>query len=194
MKRRGRRVNAKGRSSGDERYLRLTHFMLSSAAWQSLRPVSRALFLELARRYTGFNNGRIGLGWREAAAALHVKPETVGGAFKELEERGFIAMTQDSGFDQKRLAREWRLTVFPMGDFRSPSSPPTSDYVHWRGSAEKQMPDPKGSIHRADRGSRNAARGRNCQIQHPESALPCRLAPAHRTEMGHTSSYQREVV
>jgi hypothetical protein len=35
--RRGRRVDAKGRSTGDERHLRLTPFMLTSPAWQSLR-------------------------------------------------------------------------------------------------------------------------------------------------------------
>jgi hypothetical protein len=49
-----------------------------------------------------------------------------------LQDRGFVVMTQDSGFDHKRLAREWRLTIFPTGDCRAPTAPPTHDYVHWR--------------------------------------------------------------
>jgi len=123
--------------------------MLTSQAWRSLDPVARVLFVELAQRYTGFNNGHIGLGLREAARALKVKPHTVGKAFSALQDHGFVVMTQDSGFDHKRLAREWRLTIFPTGDWQAPTAPPTHDYVHWRPASEKQKPVPFGDTHSA---------------------------------------------
>src|SRR5215510_14640131 len=118
---------ANGRSKKQSRYLQLSHFMLTSPAWRSLDPVPRALFVELAQRYNGLNNGHIGLGLREAARALNVKPHTVGKAFDALQDRGFVVMTQDSGFDHNRLAREWRLTIFSTGDCRAPNAPPTHD-------------------------------------------------------------------
>ena len=54
----------------------LPHFLLKSEAWESLKPVPRALFIEVAQRWNGFNNGRIGLGIREAGQAIHVKHTT----------------------------------------------------------------------------------------------------------------------
>src|SRR5262245_13895518 len=143
------------RSKKSTRYLQLSHFMLTSPAWRSLDPVPRALFVELAQRYNGFNNGNIGLGLREAARALNVKPHTVGKAFGALQDRGFVVMTQDSGFDHKRLAREWRLTIFSTGDCCAPNAPPTHDYVHWRPASEKQKPVPFGDTHSAISGYTN---------------------------------------
>ena len=57
-------------------------------------PGPRALYVELKRRYTGSNNGRIILSHRDAAAALSVHRNTMGPWFDELEEHGFIRMTQ----------------------------------------------------------------------------------------------------
>jgi hypothetical protein len=65
------------------------------------------------------------------------------------QNRGFVVMTQDSGFDHKRLAREWRITIFPTGDCRAPTAPPTHDYVHWRPASEKQKPVPFRDTHSA---------------------------------------------
>ena len=116
-----RKVNATGRTERTERHVRLTHFLLNSAAYGSLGPAPRALLVEVLKRYTGFNNGSIGLGVREAAAALHVKPQTIGRAFTALQDRGFVAMTRGSSFHQKKLTSEWRVTFLPVGDFQSPT-------------------------------------------------------------------------
>ncbi len=167
--------------------------MLKSAAWQSLRPVARALFVELSQRYSGFNNGSIGFGVREASQALHIKPQTVSEAFKELIDRGFVVMSQDSGFDQKRLTREWRITTLPLGDYRAPTSPPTNDFVRWKPVAKIQKPVPKGDTHSADSGHSNGAGGLIGQIQYPQTALQPRLRVAHSAERGHTSSYHGKV-
>jgi len=148
----GRRVNKTGRSVGVDRFLSLPHYLLKSEAWKSIGPVPRALFIEVAQRWNGFNNGRIGLGVREAGEALHVKHTTAGAAFKVLQDRGFLVLTKDSGFDQKRLAREWRVTAFPVGDSRAPSSPPSKEFLRWRPTDKKQNAGPFRDTHRAEPG------------------------------------------
>ena len=126
--RRGRRVDATGRSIGKDRYLGLPHYLLSSEAWRDLSPNERALFVEVAQRYNGQNNGKIGLGVREAGEALHVRPQTAGDAFRRLVENGFLRIGRDSAFNVKsRLAREWFVTLFPVGDDRA-----THDFMRWR--------------------------------------------------------------
>jgi len=87
---RGRGVDATGRNIGTDRHLRLPHFLLQSQAWVSLQPNERALFVEVAQRYNGQNNGQIGLGVREAGKALQIRPQTAGLAFDVLLERGFL--------------------------------------------------------------------------------------------------------
>lgn len=134
---RGRRPDATGRSRGTERHIQLPHFLLESAAWKSLKPVERALFIEVAQRYSGFNNGIIGLGVLEAGRELHVRKNTAGLAFRVLIERGFLAVTRHSTFGQKKLTREWRLTYKPMGPWDAPTSPPTNDFTRWRLSATR---------------------------------------------------------
>ncbi len=141
-RRRGRRINAKGRSTKSGRYIRLTHFLLQSPAWKSLRPIPAKLYIEVLQRYTGFNNGSIGLGVREAGEVLYTKPHTAGVAFEVLMERGFLAVSKSSSFGQKKRAREWRVTSLPMGPWDAPTSPPTHDYTRWRPPAGKHFPVP----------------------------------------------------
>ena len=134
----GRRVDQTGRSVGVDRFLAMPHYLLKSAAWKSLAPTPRALFVEVAQRWNGFNNGSIGLGVREAGHALHVKHTTAGAAFKVLQERGLLELMRDSGFDQKRLAREWRVTAFAVGDYQAPTSRPTNDFLRWQAPFENR--------------------------------------------------------
>ena len=65
-----------GRGSS-EPYLTLRYWFLNSPAWSSLRVGPRALYLEMAKRYNGSNNGRISYSVREGAAALHVSKGSV---------------------------------------------------------------------------------------------------------------------
>jgi hypothetical protein len=90
------------------------------------------LFIEVAQRYNGHNNGEIGLGVREAGARLHIRPQTAGLAFSMLIERGFLKVARDSAFNVKsRLSREWTVTMFPRGDDRA-----TFDFMRWRPAPE----------------------------------------------------------
>ena len=107
------------------RYVRLTEYMLASAAWQELTGNSRALYIELARRYRGpnSNNGKIPYSVREAASALGIGRSTAQRCFEQLTALGFVKIGKRSGFSVKgRVATEWLLTEFPDDITRRPES------------------------------------------------------------------------
>jgi len=127
-----RRKYHSGRPSRD-RYVRLSEYMLASAAWQSLDGNCRALYVEIARRYRGpsSNNGKIPFSVREAAKALHVGHSTAQRCFEKLQGRGFIKIGKRSGFSVKgRVATEWLLTEF-SDDTTATLAPPTKDFMRW---------------------------------------------------------------
>ncbi len=101
--------------------------MLNSAAWRDLDAVSRALYIEIARRYMGQNNGRIPYSVREGAAQLGVSKATISRSLNALIYHGFIVATMKGAFSLKsRHATEWRLTEFDYGnDFA------TKDFMRW---------------------------------------------------------------
>ena len=63
---------------GDSRHIRLYHWVLASPAWRELSVVGRALYLELADRYFGNNNGRIVFSVRQAADGHKLRRRTGG--------------------------------------------------------------------------------------------------------------------
>jgi hypothetical protein len=83
------------------RYVKLRHWLLNSQAWNSLSGNARALYVELAQRYNGSNNGRIPYSVREAVRALHVSKATVSRLFMELEDHGFVIRTKRGAFSLK---------------------------------------------------------------------------------------------
>ncbi|MET0015014.1 MAG: hypothetical protein ABW088_15285 [Sedimenticola sp.] len=106
-------------------YVRLENDLLESPAWRSLKPVDRALFVELKHRCRPAFNGYLGFGVRDAAEALGCKPQTVSGSFGRLQNRGFIVMMRESNW-QMRQAREWRLTTDKWN-----GNQPTNDWKKW---------------------------------------------------------------
>jgi hypothetical protein len=103
---------------------------LRPSAWQSLGVVSRALYVELASRYHGANNGEIIFSVRQAAHALHVSKDTAARGFEDLQARGFIAVRRKGGFnlkEQKGQATEWRLTEFGYGS----DALGTKEFARW---------------------------------------------------------------
>jgi hypothetical protein len=111
-----RKHDATGRSKGEGRYVRLWHYMLGSAAWKSLSPTAKALYVELAARYAGpgSNNGKIHYSVREAATALGIGKTTAARAFMDLVDRGFVVEVTRGSFKRRpRYASEWLLTEHP---------------------------------------------------------------------------------
>ena len=103
---------------GAGRFVQLPEWLQASEAWASLKPGPRALYIELKRRYTGSNNGKIKLSYREAAKALNVHRNTVGPMFAVLQERGFIWMTQGPYLGPSGIGQtaEWALSELDTAD------------------------------------------------------------------------------
>lgn len=101
---------------------------MKTKAWQSLSPAARSIYVELAQRYNGFNNGEISLSVREAARLVHVAKDTASKALHELETKGFIKRRLCGSFNFKlRHATTWILTEFGLD-----GSPPTKEFFSWR--------------------------------------------------------------
>jgi hypothetical protein len=122
---------SKFKSKSKERYVWLRYWLLDSPAWKSLPVGARALYVELARRYNGSNNGRIPYSVREGVQALHVSYTTVSRLLIILQERGFIVCTRKGAFSLKtsRDASEWRLTEY---DSDAPVAHTTKDFMRWQ--------------------------------------------------------------
>jgi DNA-binding XRE family transcriptional regulator len=112
----------------DAKHVRLYWHEKECEAWQHASLGERCLYLELKYRYNSSNNGFISMSQREAAELLNVRPHTAGDYFAGLIDKGFIALSQDSAFNMKRMAREWRLTEYPCNKTGWPA---TKDYRRW---------------------------------------------------------------
>jgi hypothetical protein len=101
--------------NGGERFVKLDHYILKSAAWAALEPDAVKVLLAVWMRYNGMNNGEITFSIREAEP-FGLKKDRAARAFKQLQALGFLEMTRDSGFNVKtRASRVWRLTMLPTG-------------------------------------------------------------------------------
>ena len=133
-----RKPDAKGRSSGTARHIRLFLATMKTAAWRSLKPAERAVLIELLALYNGRNNGEIFLSAREASERCRINKDTVTKVFRVLQERGFIKRRCETDARWSEMkARCWVLTEYPLRD----GVPPTRDYQDWRPS-ENSEPRP----------------------------------------------------
>lgn len=122
----------------------LTAFMQETAAWRSLTPAARAVYVEMRLRYYGANNGWIALSVRDAAERCNINKDTAGKALSTLQERGFIECATPGGFNRKvRHATEWRLL-----DVRCDKSGalPTKAFMRWRPPASAQRETRSGNV------------------------------------------------
>ncbi len=152
------KTNGKGRATGDGSHVRLYERFTRTAAWRSLTPYDRLLYIELKRLYRGNdeenNNGQLFLSVRRAADLLGtvqldhegnpldprvgtpIAKATVQKAFANLEDRGFIKAVQAGSFDwKKKKATSWVLTEFWLKKV-----PATRDFDRWEPSASGPRP------------------------------------------------------
>lgn len=123
--------NNKGRDGSSPRHVRLYHYMTDSPAWHDLSATPRAIYIELARRYAGSNNGRIVYSVRQAAAELRIGTATVSRALTCLVEHGFVVPMSKGAFSRKkRHATEWRLTEFPCDVAHAIAG--TKEFMRWQ--------------------------------------------------------------
>ena len=125
----------------------LMEYMLASTAWQALDGNSRALYVELARRYRGpnSNNGKIPYSVREAAKALNIGRSTAQRCFERLIAGGFLRVSKKSGFNMKgRVSTEWLLTEFP-DDTQATYTTASKDFMKW--TPENSFHSPTSDTH-----------------------------------------------
>ena len=92
----------------DYRFIRLSHALVQSQAWCQLSPNAVKLFIAVAARYNGSNNGALSFGVREGHA-IGLSRSKAMRAFAELEKSGLLVRTKASKW---RQAREWRVSMF----------------------------------------------------------------------------------
>lgn len=129
-------MTARGKNRGTrERYVSLRYWLLNSAAWNRLPGGARALYVELARRYNGSNNGRIPYSVHEAMQALGVSKGQAKYLFDMLLDRGFIVCTKRGAFSLKTTkdASEWLLTEHASDH---PPAHATKEFMRWNGDFE----------------------------------------------------------
>lgn len=131
MGRRGKRHNRTGRSDGGEQFLAIPYAMALSPAWCSLSPPAVKVFIALACRFNGANNGKLSLSLDEGARLLALGKATVHRALNELQAKGFVVMTR-KGRWYGRLATEFALTTKSFNGM-----PATNDWRRWRPDATK---------------------------------------------------------
>jgi hypothetical protein len=70
-----------------------------------------AVFIDMARRHNGRNNGRIGYGCRDAGKAAHTSPTRGGRILHDLLKQGTIKRTRAAAFNMKagRTTSEWEI-------------------------------------------------------------------------------------
>ena len=106
----------KGVIESKERFVKLTYTLIESEAWRWLRPISKAVYIELKRRYNGLNNGKISLSLSEAAHLLKASKSSISTALKQLETHGFIKLIK-KGYFTSRMASEFALTDEQLDGF-----------------------------------------------------------------------------
>jgi hypothetical protein len=121
-----RKVNAKGRNEDGGQYAPLPYSMLKSPAWRSLSGNTIKVWLEIRRRFHGGNNGKLSLSLNEGASLLGIGKATVFRSLKELQEKGFLEMTERGQWDGHK-ATLWRVT-----DVKCDGHRPTRDWEKWK--------------------------------------------------------------
>ena len=121
-----KRLAKKGVIETKERFIKLTYSVLESEAWRWLRPISKAVYIELRRRYNGRNNGRISLSLSEAAHILKASKSSISTALKQLETHGFIKLIK-KGYFTGRMASEYALTDEQLDGYS-----PTREWKQWQ--------------------------------------------------------------
>jgi len=93
-------------------FVRLSYSLLDSSTGQSLSAVQRALYVDMARKFNGRNNGNIPYSVRDAESALRITRRTALRALHTLQDKNLIICHQRGSFDLKtRKAKisEWEL-------------------------------------------------------------------------------------
>ena len=114
----------------------IPHAVMDSLAYQQLSMDARSILFEIVRKFNGYNNGKIGIGYREFAARLNRKGfHFIAPAIGELIEHGLVDVTAAQSWVDKRV-REYRLTFITTA-IRGHLGAASNEYLDWRISPSK---------------------------------------------------------
>lgn len=128
----------KNKKRGAGRHVQLSEALQSTEAWADLKPGPRALYIALKRRYNGQNNGRIMLSHREAAIALNVNRNTIGGYYQDLIDHGFVRITEGYHLGPNGIGQTAKLALTELHTVDG--KPATHDFRAWKKPNEKKDP------------------------------------------------------
>ena len=124
---------AEQRRYRDARHIRLPHSVTGSDAWRDLSGNAIKVLVALLRFDKGGDNGELFLSVRMAAKETGLAENTAWRALRDLEEHGFIAVTDRGHFNRKhRPATQWRITWQP-----AQGKAATRDFERWRPCGKK---------------------------------------------------------
>jgi hypothetical protein len=107
-------------------FVMIMNAMFDSDSWRYMSPTGRALYMEIRRKYNGYNNGEIGFSCRQAGEVLGCTKNTASKAFLELIIHGFIKPAKTASFSM-RHSREWTLTCEAVAKHA-----PTNEWKNWQ--------------------------------------------------------------
>jgi len=146
-----RKTNRKGRTEPVEHFAKLTRALMETPAWRTLSTTAMALYPWLRLEWHGpqnNNNGRIRLSVRQAAKKLGVSNDTAARAFRDLQGKGFLVVTEPAHLGVEGAAKSptFELTELPL-----PHSEPHVGrmlYRSWRKGQD--LPVQKAAVHNPD--------------------------------------------
>ena len=87
-------------------FVAISRKTLQGEEWRELYPPARDIYLQLKRKYVGYNNGQLVLHYSELKGMY--SSSTISKAFKELENNGWVERERIGGL--YRFHNEYRLT------------------------------------------------------------------------------------
>lgn len=143
-----------------DNFTSFSRVLTTSPAFNELKGIELRLYMALAIRHDGYNNGKIVLGARDAAKELRVSKNTVLPCFRRLVELGLIIRrvkgeiyldkTGKVSADSERIASEWEITDYNTWEDTT-QVPAKRTYMDWcpktgqivEGSRPKNLPKPR---------------------------------------------------
>jgi DNA-binding transcriptional MocR family regulator len=144
-----------------ERFTKMISVTMDTTAWRALSSTAQALYPFLRLEWKGknyCNNGEIKLSTRQAAYALGVNVDTAARAFRDLQAKGFIVMTNPGclGIAGKGISPSYELTELGT----KADSKPRKLFKQW--DPKREFP-----VHKLSANNPNGRNGReknNCNI------------------------------
>ena len=126
MAKRDSKGNIIGKEGG---FFALQKHMMRSKAWRSLSAQEVAVFIRVAFRYKGDNNGELALSARDAALEAKVSKNTAAKALRSLCNKGLLKLITPGGYSTNGgKASEYALTCVPISN----GKPASREYQDWK--------------------------------------------------------------